>query len=122
MSALQEPRPLQQGAVRGSAGTGFDLQRAGPSLQVAARVGLGAGVETRLKLVMPRRDLLLVGAEAGLNWQPWDSERVGLFLMPHYRYYHVEEDFDDLFDEYCCQDRTIHAFALPTLVVFHLAP
>jgi hypothetical protein len=122
LSAMQEPRPLPQGGVRPAVGLGIDSKRGGPSLQLGTRVGLGAGTEVRLKLVLPGERALISGTEAGLNWQPWDSERIGIFLMPHYRYYRVNEDDDGPFDEYCCQERTIQAFAMPSLVVFHLQP
>jgi hypothetical protein len=122
MSTLQEPKPLPQGAVRGSVGLGSVAahHRGFPDLQLALRVGLIDRVESRLKLVLPGSDRGVGGVEAGINILPVDSQYVGLFLMPHYRYYRVDEDFDDWFDESGNHPRRVHAFAMPTLAVFHL--
>jgi hypothetical protein len=121
LSATQEPKALPAGAVRGAAGLAFDLRSAGPSAHAAARVGLGLGTEARLKLSTPGDETAVGGAEAGINVQPYDSERVGLFLMPHYRYYAIHDDTDSWGDEdYRDFTRRIHAFAMPMLVVFHL--
>ena len=94
MTLMQEPKPLPQGAVRGSAGLAVNASNPGLSLQVAARVGLGASTEARLKLSLPGAQLttgvrVVSGVEAGLNDQPYDSESFGIFLMPHYRYYEI---------------------------------
>jgi hypothetical protein len=125
MTLMQEPRPLPQGAVRGSAGLAVNASNPGLSVQVAARVGLGAGTEARLKLSLPGAQRTsgvnaVAGVEAGLNYQPYDSESFGIFLMPHYRYYEINEDFDDFLDESSEHKRRIHAFALPMLAVFHV--
>lgn len=128
MSLMQEPKPLPKGAVRGAAGLAFNAAIGPvPTPQVAARVGVVDHVEARLKLSSVgsrnRHGRALGGLEAGFNVQPFDSPYVGVFLMPHYRYYQIREDADQYFDEYAEQhDRRVHAFAMPTLAVFHLQP
>jgi len=117
MTVMQEPKPLPQGAVRGSLGLGVNTS-AGVSAQLASRVGLGLRTEARLKLSFAGDGRALGGTEAGLNCQPYDAQRVGLFLMPHYRYYAINDD--DVRDDYYGTTRRIHAFAIPMLAVFHL--
>ncbi|HVZ34350.1 MAG TPA: hypothetical protein VG963_18105 [Polyangiaceae bacterium] len=121
MTLMQEPKPLPQGKVRGSAGFAVNTTSPGPSPQLAARVGLGAATEVRLKLSFPARTGPVGDVEAGFNVQPYDSKLFGLFLMPHYRYYVIEEDFDGHFDEDDPEHkRRIQAFAIPMLAVFHV--
>lgn len=120
LSLVQEPQVLPPGAVRGTAGISGQVGRL-PILATGLRAGLFPTGEARLKLSWGFGARALSGLEAGLNLQPYDGERFAVFLLPHYRYYpFLEEDDDQLGDEYFGSERRVQSFALPSLLVVKL--
>lgn len=82
LSLMQDPRPLAPGTARGSVGMSFNP---GPSLHLAARVGVLPHVKLRAKLSALSQDSIQ-SAQLDLNIELSITKNRSIFYMPYARF------------------------------------